>query len=404
MRINYSVYLAGLFFVLIGTALSAQDYQKMLREKRNSADYGFFNVVDVKYHHGRFLKNSGSLNDIMDNPYDATDIRIGFQSTGLKQKYDQLYGFPVYGVGFYKAFFKGGEMGSPQALYLFMRAPVIRGHRLRWNWELAAGLSYGFYKYDPNVNPEQQVIGSEHNVYFNAATGLSYALNKRFDITFDLDLTHFSNGSTRTPNLGINLAGITLGGRYSFNPVRNLTRAVDSSFKPSVKPVLLKKKMEKYKRHSDLILFASMGGKTTTTQIYDGPTYFIASMSADYAWAYHHLGKVGVGLDGFYESALRDYPTKIHNAGFTDLSYLGWHISHYLRIYRLSFVTQFGFNISDHVKHKGKTYIQVGGSFHVNENLFVRAALKTRNGAVADFIEWGVGYQIPFAYGKLRNH
>ena len=102
--------------ILIVGLLSAQDYQQRLRESRNRLDYGFSNIVDAKYHHGRFLKNSGSLNDIMDNPYDAIDIRVGFQANGKYQKYDQLYNFPVYGVGFYHVYFKGGELGNPQAL------------------------------------------------------------------------------------------------------------------------------------------------------------------------------------------------------------------------------------------------------------------------------------------------
>ena len=384
--------------ILIVGLLSAQDYQQRLRESRNRLDYGFSNIVDAKYHHGRFLKNSGSLNDIMDNPYDAIDIRVGFQANGKYQKYDQLYNFPVYGVGFYHVYFKGGELGNPQALYMFMRAPIIRGKRFSWNWELAAGLSYGFYKYDPTVNPNQQVIGSDHNVYFNAATGVSYSLSDRFDITLDFDLTHFSNGSTRTPNIGVNLAGLALGARYSFNPVRNYTKKVDSAYQPPIKPVFIRREMEKYPRHTELIFFGSLGGKTTTTQIYDGPTYFVSSFSLDYAWASHHIGKVGIGFDGFYESALRDYPTKIENPSFSDLSYYGWHISHYLRVYRLSLVTQVGFYVSDHVRHKGDVYLQVGGSYHITENLFVRAALKTRNGAVADFIEWGLGYQLSFAH------
>jgi len=285
-----------LLLLWVSGILSAQDFQQQLQKKRSQPDYGFYNVVDVKYHRGSFLKNSHSLDNIMDNPYDSYDVRIGFQSTGLKKKYDQLYGFPVYGVGFYHVFFKGGELGAPQALYLFMRSPVIRGKKLSWNWELAAGLAYGFYKYDPNVNPEQQVIGSNHNVYFNVATGISYPVNQRFDLTLDFDLTHFSNGSTRTPNIGVNLAGLALGARYSFNPIRNYTKLIDSTYRPTTKPVFVKKKIEKYTRHSDIIVFGSMGGKTTTTQIYDGPTYFISSLSLDYAWAYSHLGKVGIGL------------------------------------------------------------------------------------------------------------
>lgn len=395
------IFTLSLLCVLMFPALLAQNkYDDLLRVKRDSLDYGFYNVVDLKLHNGRFMKNTESLDDIMDNPYFAIDVRVGFQTTGVKQIWDQLYGFPVYGVGFYSIFSDGNELGDPEAVYMFMRAPIFRGERLTWNWELAVGLSYGFQKYDPNTNPDQQVIGSNHNVYFNAATGLSYELSKRFDITLDFDLTHFSNGSTRTPNLGVNLAGFALGGRYSFNPVKNLTKKVDSEYDPPFRPEFVIREIEKYHRHSEIILFGSMGGKTTTTQIYDGPTYFISSFSADYAWAYHHVGMVGAGIDLFYESALRDYPTKIENASFSDLTYSGWHISHYLRMYRLTLVTQLGFYIGDKVSHKGPYYLQVGGSYLVTENFFARVALKTRNGAVADFIEWGLGYQIPFAYAK----
>jgi hypothetical protein len=162
----------------------------------------------------------------------------------------------------------------------------------------------------------------------------------------------------------------------------------------------VRKKIEKYQRHSNIILFGSMGGKTTTTQIYDGPTYFISSFTADYAWAYHHVGMLGAGFDAFYESALRDYPTKIESPSFSDLTYTGWHISHYLRMYRLTLVTQLGFYFGEKVSHKGSYYLQVGGSYLITEKFFARIALKTRNGAVADFIEWGLGYQIPFAYSK----
>lgn len=391
-----------LLMIAVGLISYAQTDTESLKKKRESKDYGHFNVIDFKYHHGQFLKNSGSLDDIMDNPYDAFDIRIGFQSDGVVQKWDQLYGFPVYGIGFYSAFFDGGELGSPQALYMFMRAPVMVGKKWSWNWELAVGLSYGFYKYDPEVNPDQQVIGSEQNVYFNAATGVSYQFEKRWDLTLDLDVTHFSNGSTRTPNLGVNLFGLALGTRYSFNPVRNYTKAIDESYRPPTRPEFIRKELPKYQRHSEIILFGSMGGKTTTTQIYDGPTYFISSFSLDYAWAYHHVGKLGAGFDVFYESALRDYPEKIEDPDLADLMYYGFHIGHYLRIYRLTLVTQIGFNLSGHVSHKGNTYIQAGGSFNLTEQLFLRAALKTRNGAVADFIEWGIGYRIPFAFGKNR--
>lgn len=403
-KINQLIFMKGsllfLLNLLIIGSIGAQDYQNQLSEKRKKEDYGFYNIVSARYHHGRFLKNSESLDDIMDNPYDSYDIRVGFQGNGVKQKSDKLYGFPVYGVGFYHIFFEGGELGAPQALYIFIRAPIFTRSKISMTWELATGLAYGFYKYDPTTNPDQQVIGSEHNVYFNAAAGVTYHLNKRFDLTFDFDLSHFSNGSTRTPNQGINLVGLALGGRYNFNPVKNYTKAVDPSYQPSSRPVFERSPIEKYQRHSEILISANMGGKTTTTQIYDGPTYFIASLSVDYAWAYHHVGALGAGLDGFYESALRDYPVRIEDPSFSDLSYAGWHISHYLKMYRLELITQLGFYLTNNVDHKGNTYIRAGGRFNITDKFYAGASLKTRNGAVADFIEWGIGYRIPFAFAK----
>ena len=236
--------------LLLINGLNAQDYEKRLEEKRNELNYGFNNVIDFKLHHGRFLKNSESLNDIMDNPYNAFDFRVGFQSDGKKQKWDQLYGFPVYGVGFWSGFFKGGELGNPNALYMFMRAPVFKGNKLKWNWELGVGLSYGFTAYNPETNPDQQVIGSKQNVYFNAATGLTYEIGDRWDITVDFDVSHMSNGSTRTPNLGINLAGFALGGRYNFNPVKNYTKSIDGEYIPASRPQFIRKDIPKFQRRS----------------------------------------------------------------------------------------------------------------------------------------------------------
>ena len=389
-----------LSLVFLGAVVMAQDYNQKLEEERKKEDYGFYNVIDFKYHHGRFLKNSGSLDEIMDNPYDAFNFRLGFQSDGSKQMMDQLYGFPVYGVGFYSAYFEGGELGNPQALYVFMRAPVFRGKKLSWNWELSTGFSYGFKKYDPTTNPDQQIIGSSVNVYFNVGTGVSYQIGHRWDVTLDFDVTHFSNGSTRTPNIGVNLAGLALGGRYNFNPVRNYTKHLDPDYRPQTRAKFEYRDIPKYKRHLEVILFGSVGAKNTTNTDYDGTVYFISSASVDVAWCYHHVGKVGVGFDGFYESALRNYPVVLENPEIGDLTYAGIHIAHYLKMYRLTLITQLGYNLSSHVAHKGNTYIQVGGSVDITDKLFARAALKTRNGAIADFIEWGLGYRIPFAYSK----
>jgi len=342
--------------------------------------------IEIKYHYGKFARKTGSdVQSIVDNPYNALNIRAGIQSSGIKQEWDQIYSYPIYGLGFYKIWFYSNELGSPQAIYMFLKPPIIRGKKFTWNWEISAGISFGFNKYNPITNSEQKVIGSNINSYFNLGTGISYTISKRLDISLNLELTHFSNGAVRTPNIGVNLMGISPSIIYNFNNnKKNFTR---NKFE--------KKELSKFKRRSNLQILAVGGGKTTTNAIYDGATYFAGSLSLDYAYKYCRVGKIGFGLDGFYESALRKFPDPgIEDPNFSDLSYLGIHLAHHLMIYNLRLTLQFGTYLTSNVSHKGSSYIIVTLNYYVSKNLFLSCYLKTRNGSVADFIGLGIGYDI----------
>ena len=340
--------------------------------------------IEVKYHYGKFARKTNyDVQSIVDNPYNAINIRAGIQSSGIHKEWDQIYGYPIYGLGFYKVWFYGDELGSPQAIYMFLKPPIIRGKKLTWNWEISAGVSFGFNKYDPVTNNKQKVIGSNVNSYFNLGTGISYIVSKHLDVSLTLDLTHFSNGAVRTPNIGVNLMGISPSIIYNFNN-KNFSR---NKFK--------KKELSEFKRSSNLQILAVGGGKTTTNAIYDGPTYFAGSLSLDYAFKYCRVAKIGLGLDGFYESALRKYPKPgIENPNFSDLSYLGIHLANHIMIYKFRVMLQIGTYLTTNVNKKGNTYIIVSLDYYATKNLFFSYHLKTRNGTVADFIGLGIGYDI----------
>lgn len=374
-------YLLLYFIFNFSKLIISQEPQQNFEENKIFQNNKLFKLIDIKYHHGKFIKNTSRLNNIMNNSYDALDIRFGIKGDGKKQKWDKLYGFPEYGLGFYSIFFKGPELGSPNAIYLFLRPPIFKHKRFEIDWELATGLSFRFKKYNPETNPEQQIIGSSVNIYVNLATGISYLIGNKYSLTLDFDATHFSNGSIKTPNIGVNIFGFAIGGRY------NVSNKIRKNLK--------KLEIPKYIKHSEIIIYGGAGSKATTTQIFDGPNYFVSAISLDYAFCYHHIGKIGVGIDGFYESALQTYPEKIINPKFSDFIYSGIHISHYLRFYKLAFVTQLGYNLSAKVAHKKATYFILGSVFNINDKIFLRIDLKTRNGPVADFIVWGIGYNIP---------
>ncbi len=346
--------------------------------------------IEIKYHYGKFArKTTSDVTSIVENPYNAINVRAGIQSSGIRKEWDQIYAYPIYGLGFYKIWFYGDELGSPQAIYMFLKPPIIRMKNFTWNWEISAGISFGFNKYNPYTNNDQRVIGSNINSYFNLGTGVSYAISNRFDFSLSVDLTHFSNGAVRTPNIGVNLLGISPSIIYNFNNNNNSKTFARNKFE--------KKELSKFKKVSNLHILAVAGGKTTTNAIYDGATYFAGSVSVDYAFKYSRITKIGIGLDGFYESALRKFPEPgIENPSFSDLSYMGIHLAHHLMIYRFRLMVQFGAYLTNKVSFKGNTYIIVTLDYYVTRNLFFSYHLKTRNGTVADFIGLGIGYDINF--------
>jgi len=380
-----------LIIIIAAPLLSNAQLKKQVWDGKKN--YGFFNTVEFHSAHGMFLKNSNQLDEIMDNPYSDFALRIGIQSHG-KKLWEQILGYPIYGMGFYSAYFYDDDpLGAPAALYLFINAPIKRWNKFSIKWELAAGLSYGFNPQDSIHNPENNVIGSKKNVYFHGKIIAEYRLNKRWDIGLGGGFNHFSNGSTQTPNLGINLAGITLNARYSFNPVKAYTKHIDPKYQPQVRPDFIHRNIPKTKTHHELSIYYAAGGKATTTIYINGPIYFISALTADYHYKYYHIAKVGIGLDYFYEAALKDYQN-LDNPSFNDLTYTGIHLSHILYFDKLALVFQPGIYLSNNVKHKDSYYLRVGGRYDITDRLYVQAALKTRNGAIADFIEWGLGYSI----------
>lgn len=55
------------------------------------------------------------------------------------------------------------------------------------------------------TNPYNDVVGSKVNAYLNAGIMLSWRPDPQWTFTFGLDASHFSNGNTGYPNLGVNV-------------------------------------------------------------------------------------------------------------------------------------------------------------------------------------------------------
>ena len=122
----------------------------------------------------------------------------------------QIYADTYQGVGLARFDFGNSqELGAPIALYLFQGARIAQlSDRVALDYEWNFGLSHGWKPHDYDTNPYNVGMSSRMNAYINLGLLMRMRLNRQLDMSIGADLTHFSNGNTKFPNAGLNMAAL----------------------------------------------------------------------------------------------------------------------------------------------------------------------------------------------------
>jgi hypothetical protein len=237
-----------------------------------------------------------------------------------------------------------------------------------------------------------------------------YQLSKRWDLSLGYTLSHFSNGRSFTPQKGINLFGFNLGTAYNFNPIKNYTRHIAPDYQPPIRPDFVVKELNEFKKRHELQFTATIGtvqaepgefkdelGERDTTGA-KGPRYITSTLSLEYAWHFSRRVKAVTGLDAFFDGSAEYLYDDIlpGDAGFSEKAFYGAHLGFHYLIERFTFLYNVGWYLHKPFPQRGSWYMRAGGRIGLTENLDAHIVLKTRNGGIADWIEWGVAYKFPF--------
>lgn len=402
--------ISSLAAVLILITLQAQEFSSFNPEDfSKEKNYGIFNYIQVTGYSGQHLASS-DFQDFFSEGFGGIGVRFGTQSTGRKE-WQRIHNYPQYGVGV--SFFNlGGTdidsiIGKPTALYFFFGAPMARIGEFRVNADIELGLSSDFNAYDSETNSNQDFIGATTNLHANLTLALYYELSDRIDISLGASFMHFSNGRTFTPQRGINLFGLNLSSAYHFNPIKNYTKHVDPNYQPPIRPEFIVAEKSPFKGHHEFIFMGSIGtvqaepgewkdeyGVVDTTGT-EGPRYMTNSITAEYAYQFARKLKAVGGLDMFYDGSVENNYDDIlpQNTTFSDKSFYGYHVGFHYLIERVSVIFNYGRYIHKPFEQRGNWFMRAGGRIGITENLDAQIALKTRNGGIADWIEWGVAYK-----------
>lgn len=118
------------------------------------------------------------------------------------------------------------------------------------------------------------------------------------------------------------------------------------------------------------------------------------SFVVEYAYQLARKIKVVGGLDMFYDGSVeQNYSVPPQNVTTQQKIFYGYHIGFHYLIERFSFIANYGRYIYKPFDQRGNYFFRAGGRIGLTENVDVQIALKTRNGGIADWIEWGVAYK-----------
>ncbi|GAI55279.1 unnamed protein product, partial [marine sediment metagenome] len=226
--------------------------------------------------------------------------------------------------------------GNPGALYLFFNQPLLGNERIYFGYDLAFGISYNFLNYDPEHNPEQLAIGTAQNIIFQIEAETGFRILKRLDGAVGFGFTHFSNGRIRTPQRGVNLYHLSGKLRYHMSVLYRKEGLREGW--PKVRPEPIHHILPKFNPRWEFYICTSAGMASPEGEhlwVDRSLHYFVASIDLSTAYHYAYFGKLGLGVDLFYDQSLNEYKGPPQTSlPFNEEIYWGTHILHEFMIQR----------------------------------------------------------------------
>lgn len=337
------------------------------------------------------------------------------QTTGEKI-WEQLYNYPLYGIGINTAVFPDNkELSNPVSVFGVLKVPVFRLNRITLNIEPEIGLSYNPKIFDPTLNELGQLVNpnialpSHITSYLVLGLNVGYKLNRHFTLKLGYDYLHYSNGRLKTQNSGLNLLSPKLLVEYNVN----------NFVKPEVRktiPAFVKNTSVDLSWYGGYKNFAcTLPGVDTLTK-YKGLYFKVFGITATLNRHISYMSKMGIGFTMGYDENNNTIVTVQNGNYLLDNGPLARRInfslfaSYEMIIDRFSLVMQPAIYIINRPKDnvnlltnqkRTSTYQRLGLKYHIDEKLFTQVSVHAYSFHRADFIEWTLGYKFGVCTKKV---
>ena len=372
---------------------------------------------------GGYLSPNGNLEAI--DPSAPTGVNFGFELPSSQQyPWQQYLNNSTAGVGVSYIDYGDKVMGKAVSVYPYILLNCVRTKHFELAVKLASGLAYCTETYWTNTQTDNRddvtahfTFGSHLNAYQCGGVNLNFPLTRNLALNGEIGFFHLSNGRTMEPNMGANILYGGVGVVATINP--------EEEKEPIKFPRL------PYRWSLNVTLSAG----SQSADLTDGRNFFINTFHLGAIYNVCNWYGIGLGADVFFNDAIGAET----NRGLfrSDIEYkqsdkirAGVSINNELQFGRVTAMVDWGVYLYNPARnlyndtgspyykvgekrplfykmHRAGAdeawhYIRFGVKYRVWDNLYVQALAKTHM-HIAELIEFGIGYQIPFVSKSKRR-
>jgi hypothetical protein len=320
-------------------------------------------------------------------------FEVNFQKETYGQhRWERAFGYPIIGMGlWYSSLGNFQSLGSAIAVFPYINFPLFKQKKFMLNFRFALGVGYLTKKFDRITNYKDLAIGSHLNAAANLMLEARIRVSGRVNLAAGICLQHFSNGSLKLPNYGINVPMINAAVAYRL--VRENKSIGDRSYPPTGP-------FEAIIRHNIEFNFgAAIGYKNMKSTL--GESFLVYHFNENTFFPVSRKSQVGFGLDLSYDGS---HVKILENEGAVVTNKLkilrpGINAAYELVMGKLCFILNLGYYLGGQEKSNGPLYEKLTAQYNFSNSLYASAMLKVHFGR-ADYIAWGLGYRFLYYYGK----
>jgi hypothetical protein len=323
--------------------------------------------------YGFIIAHRPALRPLQEDHVKGIELSFGIPLKGDREWHRDFH-YPEKGITV--AFFDLGtpRLGKGLVVYPYIDFPLGKKDNVL-HFRYGIGLGYVEKVFDPRDNIKNAAVGAHYNGVIHFDLHYDVKMGRRDFIELGAGITHYSNGSFKLPNLGINIATASLAySRHFGKPSQRITGSVQSTPDAPELDMHIAGSMKK--------IYPPLG-----RQYYAGVLSFLRLQSIG------RKSKWGVGAELFFDNSLSARIDRIseNSSKAEDDFRPGIYLAYQVNAGDLGLMFNMGFYPYTKWKEDGSIYHRICLRYYF-EKIFLCTNLKTHY-ARADFIEIGLGYR-----------